>query len=266
MPSSNVVQTAVIRFANQRIDRLHTLIARQCQHVIHHRVGNARYGKRPRQENRRFDFPEFFHLRRTGKLSKRISNEDRARNLFSKQVSRVRKDRGDTRADVIGLHNGLLTDRNARDVGDRVYRSSRKNADDNTDFTRARPIRVLGKREGYKKTDFSPADVAETLRFAGFWRMASKYCLTGMGELWRSLRKEAFVTALRRLVPELTAADVRPAGSGVRAQAVDTTGRLLDDFHVVRGPQMIHILNAPSPAATASLAIGRAIAQMANEL
>ena len=131
----------------------------------------------------------------------------------------------------------------------------------------AGPNAVLAfKREGYKKTDFSPADVVETLRFPGFWRMASRYCLTGMGEMWRSLRKEAFVTALRRLVPELTAADVRPAESGVRAQAVDTTGRLLDDFHVVRGPQMIHILNAPSPAATASLAIGRAIARMANEL
>jgi L-2-hydroxyglutarate oxidase len=131
----------------------------------------------------------------------------------------------------------------------------------------AGPNAVLAfKREGYKKTDFSPADVAETLRFPGFWRMASKYYATGMGEMWRSLRKEAFVTALRRLVPELTAADVRPAGSGVRAQAVDATGRLLDDFHVVHGPQMIHILNAPSPAATASLAIGRAIAQMANEL
>ena len=96
--------------------------------------------------------------------------------------------------------------------------------------------------------------------------MAAKYGVTGIGEMWRSIHKQAFVAALRRLVPELTAADIRPAGSGVRAQAVDFNGRLLDDFHVVRAPKMIHILNAPSPAATASLAIGRAIARMADEL
>jgi L-2-hydroxyglutarate oxidase len=131
----------------------------------------------------------------------------------------------------------------------------------------AGPNAVLAfKREGYRKTDFSAADFAETLRFPGFWRMASKYCVTGIAEMWRSIHKQAFVAALRRLVPELTAADTRPAGSGVRAQAVDFKGRLLDDFHVVRAPKMIHILNAPSPAATASLAIGRAIARMADEL
>jgi len=83
--------------------------------------------------------------------------------------------------------------------------------------------------------------------------------------MWRSFSKHAFVKALQRLLPELRTEDVKPGGSGVRAQAMDPSGKLLDDFHVVRARRMIHVLNAPSPAATSSLRIGRAIAEMAAE-
>ena len=88
---------------------------------------------------------------------------------------------------------------------------------------------------------------------------------TGMGEVWRSFSKHAFVKALQRLLPDLRTEDVKPGGSGVRAQAMDPSGKLLDDFHVVRGPRQIHVLNAPSPAATSSLRIGAAIAEMATD-
>lgn len=95
--------------------------------------------------------------------------------------------------------------------------------------------------------------------------MAGRYWKTGAGEIWRSLNKRAFVSALQRLLPELQANDVEPAGSGVRAQAVDPKGRLLDDFHIVQAKAMIHVLNAPSPGATSSLSIGKTIAGMAAE-
>jgi len=130
----------------------------------------------------------------------------------------------------------------------------------------AGPNAVLAlKREGYRKTDISVKDVAGLLAFPGFWRMAGRYYQTGMGELWRSLNKSAFVHALQRLLPELTTEHVRPGGSGVRAQAVDPKGNLLDDFCIVRAPRMVHVLNAPSPGATSALSIGKAIAEMALE-
>jgi L-2-hydroxyglutarate oxidase len=130
----------------------------------------------------------------------------------------------------------------------------------------AGPNAVLAfKREGYRKTDFRFKDLAETLTYGGFWRMAGRYWKTGMGEMWRSHSKHAFVKALQRLLPDLRDEDVMPGGSGVRAQAMDRRGVLLDDFHVVRAPRMIHVLNAPSPAATSSLRIGSAIADMATE-
>jgi L-2-hydroxyglutarate oxidase len=130
----------------------------------------------------------------------------------------------------------------------------------------AGPNAVLAfKREGYRKTDLELKDLADTLSYGGFWRMAGRYWKTGAGEVWRSLSKRAFVTALQRLLPELRPADVVPAGAGVRAQAMDPAGRLLDDFHVIRAERMIHVLNAPSPAATSSLRIGKAIASMAAE-
>jgi L-2-hydroxyglutarate oxidase len=130
----------------------------------------------------------------------------------------------------------------------------------------AGPNAVLAfKREGYRMSDVSLGDLADTLGFSGFWSMAFRYWQTGTGEFWRSISKQAFVTALRRLLPELETADVHPSGAGVRAQAVAPDGKLLDDFHIVQAPQMIHVLNAPSPAATSSLSIGRTIADMASK-
>lgn len=131
----------------------------------------------------------------------------------------------------------------------------------------AGPNAVLAwKREGYRRFDLSPRDLAETLTFGGFWRLAGNFWRTGLREYRRSCSTRAFVASLRRLVPELRAADVLRGGAGVRAQAVDRDGRLLDDFRILSGGRMIHVLNAPSPAATASLSIGRTIAAEAGRL
>jgi L-2-hydroxyglutarate oxidase len=128
----------------------------------------------------------------------------------------------------------------------------------------AGPNAVLAlKREGYGKWSFSTGDVARMVGYRGFWRMAGKYWKTGFGELYRSLSKRAFLRALQALLPELRDEDIRPAGSGVRAQAVEPNGALVDDFRIVARERMIHVLNAPSPAATASLSIGRTIAETA---
>lgn len=118
-------------------------------------------------------------------------------------------------------------------------------------------------REGYSWRHIRPAEVAATLVFPGFWRMAARYWQTGLYEVYRSLSRRAFVRTLQRLVPDLRPDDVTRGGAGVRAQAVAPDGRLLDDFHIVEAPRAIHVLNAPSPAATASLAIGRHIANLA---
>ena len=127
----------------------------------------------------------------------------------------------------------------------------------------AGPNAVLAlKREGYRKTDFNLRDALETAAFPGFWRMAAKYWWDGFGEYYRSLNKGAFTRALQKLVPEIQVSDLEPAGSGVRAQALDATGKLLDDFSIVRSERMIHVCNVPSPAATASLIIGRQIVDM----
>jgi L-2-hydroxyglutarate oxidase len=127
----------------------------------------------------------------------------------------------------------------------------------------AGPNAVLAlKREGYRKTDFNLKDAVETAAFPGFWRMAAKYWRSGFGEYYRSLNKSAFTRALQKLVPEIQSSDLEPAGAGVRAQALDNSGRLLDDFAIVRSKQMIHVCNVPSPAATASLVIGKQIAEM----
>jgi L-2-hydroxyglutarate oxidase len=128
----------------------------------------------------------------------------------------------------------------------------------------AGPNAVLAlKREGYRWSDVSAADLADMSRYAGFWRMGLRYWKTAVAEIHRSLSKRAFVDALRKLVPSLAMDDVRPAGSGVRAQAVGPAGLLVDDFHIVEAERMIHVLNAPSPAATAALSIGQTIAAMA---
>jgi L-2-hydroxyglutarate oxidase len=128
------------------------------------------------------------------------------------------------------------------------------------------PNAVLAfKREGYRRSDVSPRDIGAMLGFGGFWRMAARYWRTGLAEWRRSLSRRLFVQALQELVPALREADVQPLGSGVRAQAIDRTGTLLDDFHIVQSRRSIHVLNAPSPAATASISIGRHIAQVVSE-
>src|SRR5207302_4925286 len=107
-------------------------------------------------------------------------------------------------------------------------------------------------REGYRFARVRPRELAATLRFPGFWAMARKYWRVGAYEMHRSLSKKKFVESLQRLVPDLKAEDIAPGGAGVRAQAVRADGTLLDDFSIVSTPDAIHVLNAPSPAATAS--------------
>jgi L-2-hydroxyglutarate oxidase len=130
----------------------------------------------------------------------------------------------------------------------------------------AGPNAVLAlKREGYTRTSFSLRDTAETLTYPGFWRLARRYLRVGAAEQLRSFSRRSFVRSLQGLVPAIRIEDVRPAGAGVRAQALSPSGALLDDFHIVEAERMIHVLNAPSPAATASLAIGAEIARMARD-
>ena len=118
-------------------------------------------------------------------------------------------------------------------------------------------------REGYRHGIINAGDLWNTVTFKGFWAMTGKYWRTGFGELYRSLSKAAFVRALQKLLPEITASDLVPGGSGVRAQAVSASGALVDDFVIKQSRSAIHVLNAPSPGATASLAIGQSIAVMA---
>ena len=120
-------------------------------------------------------------------------------------------------------------------------------------------------REGYHKTDIDPAYVARLLAFRGFWIMVARYWKTGLAEMYRSFNKPAFVHALQTLAPAVGGDDVQRGGAGVRAQAMAPNGDLLDDFHFVERPRAIHVLNAPSPAATASLVIGEAVADKAIE-
>jgi (S)-2-hydroxyglutarate dehydrogenase len=128
----------------------------------------------------------------------------------------------------------------------------------------AGPNAVLAfRREGYEKWSFSPRDSFDMAAYAGFWRMAGKYWRMACGEWRRSLSKSAFVRALQKLVPDIRDEDLAPAGAGVRAQAVDPSGALVDDFRIIESDRMIHVLNAPSPAATASLSIGETIADAA---
>lgn len=127
----------------------------------------------------------------------------------------------------------------------------------------AGPNAVLAfKREGYKKTDIHLGELWETLSWPGFRTVAYKYWKTGLGEMWRSFSKAAFTKALQRLIPEITEDDLEPANAGVRAQACDRNGGLLDDFKIIQEAGIIHILNAPSPAATSSLSIGKTISEM----
>jgi L-2-hydroxyglutarate oxidase len=125
----------------------------------------------------------------------------------------------------------------------------------------AGPNAVLSlKREGYRKSDIATRDAIDVLTYGGFWRLAARYGGEGAAELYRSFRKRAFVRSVQRLVPDIEEGDLVPAGSGVRAQAVSPDGRLVDDFLIAEGASTVHVCNAPSPAATASLEIGREIA------
>ncbi len=120
-------------------------------------------------------------------------------------------------------------------------------------------------REGYRKTAFSPADTLDMLTFPGFWRMSTRYWKNGVKEQYRSWIKRSFLRSLRALVPEITMDDLGDSGGGVRAQAVDRDGRLLQDFKIVETRNAIHLLNAPSPGATCSLAIGRHMVDLARK-
>lgn len=130
----------------------------------------------------------------------------------------------------------------------------------------AGPNAVLSlKREGYKKTDIDLKDLAEVMAFPGFWKLAAKFWKEGMEEYVRSFSKAAFVKSLQELIPEIRSEDLVPAPAGVRAQALKPDGGLVDDFHIIHGASSIHVCNAPSPAATASIEIGKAIAEQIPE-
>jgi len=130
----------------------------------------------------------------------------------------------------------------------------------------AGPNAVLGlAREGYKKTDFVLKDFVEELTYPALWRLAKTNWRTGVGEIHRSLSKKAFVRGLQKLVPEVAAGDIVPIAAGVRAQALTREGKLVDDFLISEGENSIHVLNAPSPAATASIPIGEEIARRTAE-
>jgi L-2-hydroxyglutarate oxidase len=119
------------------------------------------------------------------------------------------------------------------------------------------------RREGYRRTDFNLNDMASSFAFPGFWRMAAQHWRSGLDEFRRSFSKAAFVRALQGLIPEVSEKDLVPGSSGVRAQALKRDGSLVDDFQFVPSRRMLHVLNVPSPAATASIAIGGVIGEMA---
>lgn len=128
----------------------------------------------------------------------------------------------------------------------------------------AGPNAVLAfQREGYKKTDINLAELGESLAWPGFQKVAMKYWKTGMGEMHRSFSKAAFTKALQKLLPEIREQDLEEGGSGVRAQACDRKGGLVDDFMILEEKQVINVCNAPSPAATSSLSIGETISKLA---
>lgn len=128
----------------------------------------------------------------------------------------------------------------------------------------AGPNAVLAfSREGYKKFDIKFSEFGETLAWPGFRKVAAKYWKTGLGEYYRSFSKSAFTTALQELIPELRKDDLVPGGAGVRAQACEHSGGLLDDFSIIENLQAINVVNAPSPAATSSLSVGETVAELA---
>ncbi|MBA3514347.1 MAG: L-2-hydroxyglutarate oxidase [Pyrinomonadaceae bacterium] len=130
----------------------------------------------------------------------------------------------------------------------------------------AGPNAVLSlKREGYKKTDFNLRDFAEVISYKGFWKLAAKHAGQGIQEIIRSISKAAFVRSLQRLIPEINADDLVPTHAGIRAQALLNNGKLVDDFLLVQTRNAVHVCNAPSPAATSSLEIGKAIVERIDQ-
>jgi L-2-hydroxyglutarate oxidase len=128
----------------------------------------------------------------------------------------------------------------------------------------AGPNAVLAfQREGYRKSQINLGELGETLAWPGFQKVARKYWRTGLGEMYRSFSKAAFTQALQKLIPEIQESDLVEGGAGVRAQACDRTGGLVDDFLILEDERMINVCNAPSPAATSSLAIGETVSQRA---
>ena len=127
----------------------------------------------------------------------------------------------------------------------------------------AGPNAVLAfKREGYTHADISIPDILRMITYNGFWKMAARHYKMGFREFHRSFSKSAFVEALQRLIPEILYDDIYREGAGVRAQALEPDGKLVDDFRIIEAEKMIHVLNAPSPAATASLSIGESISDL----
>ncbi len=130
----------------------------------------------------------------------------------------------------------------------------------------AGPNAVLSlKREGYKKTDFDLGDFAEVMTFPGFWKLAAKHADEGIQEIIRSFSKAAFTKSLQKLIPEVRSEDLVPCHAGVRAQALMNDGKLVDDFLIIHGQNSVHVCNAPSPAATSSIEIGKAIVEQIPE-
>ncbi|WP_216629124.1 L-2-hydroxyglutarate oxidase [Sphingobacterium lumbrici] len=126
----------------------------------------------------------------------------------------------------------------------------------------AGPNAVLAfKREGYKFSDINLTDLSQTLTWPGFWKIVMKYGKTGMMEMYRSLSKSSFTKSLQKLIPEVQEKDLIDGGAGVRAQACDRNGNLIDDFNMTEGNNIIHVRNAPSPAATSCLSIGKLISE-----
>jgi L-2-hydroxyglutarate oxidase LhgO len=121
-------------------------------------------------------------------------------------------------------------------------------------------------REGYARTDLAPRELLEVLAFRGFQKLAAKYWRTGLGEMWRDYNRKAFLAALQAYVPELTDGDLLPGHAGVRAQALTDDGKLVDDFVVDKAAGVLHVRNAPSPAATSSLTIGAMVADAFEQL
>src|SRR5690606_11999933 len=128
----------------------------------------------------------------------------------------------------------------------------------------AGPNAVLAfSREGYRKSDVNLREFAASLAWPGFQKVAAKYWRTGLGEMYRSFSKAAFTKALQKLIPEIQESDLVTGGAGVRAQACDRTGGLVDDFLIIEEAQVVNVCNAPSPAATSSLAIGESVSALA---